>query len=124
MTGYSLIMLDKLENNDEEFLLLPIWVISANKEAIRTYVGRPVIDNEIKKLEDGVYGIYVIHEDFEKINHTQPYIFVHEAGISKEDIDQILETVKKSNSGDDTTHYHFSIVKVNNTKFSKVLGGD
>jgi hypothetical protein len=127
MVGYSLIMIDQLENNDEEFLLLPIWIIGANKEAIRTYIGKPVIDNEIKKLEDGMYGIYVIREDFERINHAKPYIFTHEAEISKEDIDQMMKTVEEKEFEEKFTfgqHYHFSINKVNNTKFSKILGGD
>ena len=55
----------------------PTHIIGKNMSLINVYIGKPPAEYEKNNNEIAV-GIYVDSVDYEKINHTKTYVFIHD----------------------------------------------
>lgn len=69
----------------------PTHVVGKNNNPIKIYIGVAPI------LQENSIGLYVSDKDYKKIDHKNPYIFIHDPDITKKDIIDIdWEKVKEN----------------------------
>lgn len=69
-------MVDELETGDNKYLIGPCFVIG-KEQMVHVHIG--VLPDAAKDVEcEGNCGLYVSDEDYDKIDHKQPYFFVHD----------------------------------------------
>ena len=112
---YTYIMNDLLEEQGP--LLFPVWILGKGDIPLRVFIGRPLTEKfKYLMLNDNYYGIYINRIDYDLLDHTKPYILIHEE-IIDEDLLEAINTVPRSGTLVDGEHYHITKLTTENTTF-------
>ncbi len=66
--------------------LSPQWILG-KEELLPVFIGV----NHYADKYDNCVGIYILNEDYEKIDHNLFYVFFHDIYLSEEDLNTLLE---------------------------------
>ena len=103
---YSLIMIDNIK---WDYLLGPQYIVGKNRKLIEVMIGSPLYSKENNDV-----GIYVLTNNYNDIDHSKIYVFIHEKDFDKDEIiDYAYDLMKEHiyNDGYKVGRHHIHLTK-------------